>query len=233
MNCRGIMEVAPLYLSRELQGEQRVLFEAHLAECRDCAREVEQQMAADTALREGLAAPLPNSAQVEGSVRKQLARVRSHRWIMTAAAAVAVLAISKYGLLRSSPATQIFLDAAEDHRVEVAEHQPRRWRTDPAEIEILTARYPLPSVATLAPEGYRLEKAKMCRLNGQPALHLVYTNGSTEVSVFVRSQTGSAHGVRMTGAGLASFQNDRVEVIAASGSTGECLEFARIAAAKL
>lgn len=39
---------------------------------------------------------------------------------------------------------------------------------------------------SLAPVGYRLEHGKLCRLDGRPFLHLVYTNGANEVSVFLR-----------------------------------------------
>jgi hypothetical protein len=37
-----------------------------------------------------------------------------------------------------------------------------------------------------APVGYRLEHGKLCRLDGRPFLHLVYTDGANEVSVFLR-----------------------------------------------
>jgi len=112
------------------------------------------------------------------------------------------------------------------------EQQPRRWRTDPAEIEKLAARYGLSNVASLAPAGYRLEHAKMCGIGGKPALHLVYTDGGREFSVFIRARAGgdaTLHAVRVGSEHLAAFQSDRVEaVIATGGSSGDCLQFARV-----
>ena len=92
------------------------------------------------------------------------------------------------------------------------------------EIEKLAARYQLPDVAGLAPQGYRLEHAKMCGLDGKPALHLVYTNGSQEFSVFVRARTGSEKALRQVSVGaehLAGFGTDRLEAVVAGGSSGE------------
>jgi anti-sigma factor RsiW len=131
---------------------------------------------------------------------------------------------------------RLYADAALDHRQEVVEHQPRRWRTDPAEIEKLAARYQLRDVASLAPSGYRLEHAKMCGLDGKPALHLVYTNGVQEISLFVLSQTGRDRGISATGVGnvhLAAFQNDHVQLIATGGDSSDCLQFVRSAASVL
>jgi hypothetical protein len=75
----------------------------------------------------------------------------------------------------------------------------------------------------------------MCGIDGKAALHLVFTNGSQEVSVFVRLRSGTAKrsAVRTVKVGseqLAEIQTDRLEaVIATAGSSGECLRFARVA----
>ena len=39
MNCREIEEIAPLYLSGEMEEDRRAMFRAHLAQCRNCAAE--------------------------------------------------------------------------------------------------------------------------------------------------------------------------------------------------
>ncbi len=234
MNCREIEELAPLYLSGEMEEDRKVLFHTHLAECRNCAQQLEQQAATDARLRKALCAGLPYAGEIEQTVWRRIARERSRRWMTMASAAVVLLAaVLGYRMLRPNG---LYRDAALDHRQEVVEHQPRRWRTDPAEIEKLAARYQLTDLAALAPQGYRLEHAKMCGLDGQPALHLVYTNGVKEFSMFVRQGGGSApvsaHTVGLEH--LARFRTARHEaVVVTDGSSGECLQFARVAAAVL
>jgi anti-sigma factor RsiW len=235
MNCREIDEFAPLYLSGEMDEGQRAQFREHLAQCRSCAAEIDRQIALDGTLRDAISSELPDAVAVQDSVRGRIATERHRRFAGVAgvAAMLAFAAVFGYRALRPEPAAPLYADAALDHRLEVIEHQPRRWRTDPAEIEKLAARYELSNVAALAPEGYRLEHAKMCGIDGKPALHLVYTNGSQEVSLFVRSKTGSDRGLHAAQAGslhVASFQNDRIEIIATGGSSDECLQFAQFAA---
>lgn len=229
MNCREIEEFAPLYLSGELEEDRRALFRAHLAQCRRCAAEMDQHAALDARLRDALL-ELPDAARVERSVQGRVVRQRVWRFAAVAAAAVLVVAFG-YRMLR--PVSRLYTDAALDHRLEVTEQQPRRWRSDPVEIEKLAARYQLSNVAALAPQGYRLEHAKMCGIDGKAALHLVYTNGSREVSVYVRARSGAnrnLHEVRLGPEELVEFQTDRLEaVVVTAGSSGECLEFARFA----
>lgn len=231
MNCRDIEEFAPLYLSGELEEDRRTLFRAHLAQCRRCAMEMDQHAALDARLRDAIAIELPDVARVERSVRARI--VRRRMWRFAAAAAVLIAAVVGYRTLRTDSVSRLYADAALDHRLEVMEHQPRRWRSDPGEIEKLAARYELSNVGALAPAGYRLEHAKMCGIDGKPALHLVYTNGSREVSIFVRTRSDGGKVLRAVHVGseeLVGFQTDRLEaVVATAGSSGECLQFAQFA----
>jgi anti-sigma factor RsiW len=234
MNCKDIGELAPLYFSGELEEDRKVPFHTHLAECRSCAQQMEQQAAMDARLRKALCAGLPDAGTLERSVSRQIARERAGQWMLAGvAAALLIAAALGYRALRPE---KLYRDAALDHLQEVVEHQPRHWRSDRGEIEALAARYDVADVAALAPAGYRLEHAKMCGIDGQPALHLVYTNGAQEVSVFVR-QGGGSEPVRAHSVGsehLARFRTARHEaVVVTAGSSGECLQFARVAAAVL
>lgn len=236
MNCREIEECAPLYLSGELDEGQRDLVRGHLAQCRNCASLINQKIALDVRLREA-ASDLPDATAVGRSVRRRIGAERARRLALTGAmaAVLALAAILGYRALRPEPVGRLYADAALDHRLEVIEHQPRHWRSDPAEIEKLAARYDLLDVQALAPAGYRLEHAKMCGIDGKAALHLVFTNGSQEVSVFVRTRSGNARrgagkSVKVGSEQLAEIQTGRLEaVIATDGSDGDCLRFARLA----
>lgn len=228
MNCREIGELAPLYLSGEMGQSDRDLFRAHLAQCMSCASELERQAALDARVREAL--ELPDAALVTRAVRGHIARKRI--WRVAAVAAAILIAFVASWELRPKPVARLYADAALDHRLEVMEHQPRRWRSDPAEIERLAARYQLHDAAALAPEGYRLEHAKMCGIDGKPALHLVYTNGNREYSVFVRARSEDSvpAAVRIGAEQLASIRTDRLEAIVVSaGTSAECSELARSA----
>lgn len=241
MTCRDIAEFAPLYLSGDLEQDQRALFDAHLAQCRNCAAQMDRQLAMDARLRDAISV-LPNVTAIQQAVRARIAAERSRRWTLAAAVAASILltVVVSYRILRPTPPARLFTDAAQDHHLEVVEHQPRRWRTDPAEIDRLAARYDLQGVVTtLAPSGYHLEHAKMCGLDGKPALHLVYTNGIQEFSVFVQRQEANVkdktvHALNVGPERLASFQTARFEtIVATDGSSGECLQFARLAAGTL
>jgi anti-sigma factor RsiW len=237
MNCREIEELAPLYLSEEIEEGPRALVQAHLAQCRSCASELDHKVALDARLRQAASMELPDAKAVERLVRGRIGVERARRFALMAAAAAIVVfaAILSYRALRPEPVGRLYADAAVDHRLEVMEHQPRHWRSDPAEIEKLAARYELHNVGALAPAGYRLEHAKMCGIDGKAALHLVFTNGSQEVSVYVRARSGVAkrsavRTVNVASEQLAAVQGDRLEaIVATGGSSAECLRFARFA----
>jgi anti-sigma factor RsiW len=233
MNCKDVAELAPLYLSGEIEDRRRDLFQAHLAECRNCAGQLATQVTLDARLRDAFSSDLPDTAALNQSVHGRIARERGRRRALVAATAAVLLFAAGLGYRSFRPAS-LFSDAARDHRMEVMERQPRRWRTDPAEIDRLAARYGLSNLAATAPAGFRLEHAKMCGIDGKPALHLVYTSGIQEFSVYVRIGAGSARSLRAVSVGsehLASFQTDRLEaVIVTAGSSAECQQFARLAA---
>ncbi|HZL56774.1 MAG TPA: hypothetical protein VFC21_06825 [Bryobacteraceae bacterium] len=170
----------------------------------------------DAQLRSAAHAEPIETAALEKAIRARLGR--AHGGWYAAAAAALILALR----LSYSPAPDVFAQAVGDHRAEVVEHRPRHWRSDPNEIQTLAARYGLSAstVGRMAPGGYRLEHAKTCGLDGKPVLHLVYTDGRHEFSVYVTD--GRAHGERTVGrARVAAFHSPLVSGIAV-GSRAEC-----------
>lgn len=96
---------------------------------------------------------------------------------------LAAMAISRFAA--SDPMHLLCQDAVDDHRSEVVLREPRKWRTSSSEINDLVRRT-VPSVQVpdkLA--DFSLQKARLCGLLDADALHLVYGNGSQQVSVFL------------------------------------------------
>jgi hypothetical protein len=85
------------------------------------------------------------------------------------------------------PIAQVHSDAVRDHG-RVAAH--RQWISDPEVLAQLARQEGVEAsmLLTLAPAGYRLKHGKACGLDGRWSLHLVYTNGTHEVSVFLRQR---------------------------------------------
>jgi len=239
MNCADISEQAPLYLSHELSGPELRAFETHLDGCRTCAEEIELQISIDARLRASIGAEIPNTAELDQAVRRQIQMIsltRRRRFMTVAAAIVFLVAGSAWWFTR---VPRIYADAARDHQAEVIEHQPRRWRSELAEVNALAARFGLPasSVAALGPAGSILVHARICRLDGKPVLHLVYQSGTREISLFVRRNDGGAATNTPVLVGreyVEAFRTTRFSaIVVAAGSRTECLHFAQTAAAVL
>jgi hypothetical protein len=146
----------------------------------------------DALLREACEREPVETAALERSIHARLRRrVVALQWI----AAAAALALIAWGVFYRVRVPATFEQAARDHRVEVVEHSPRRWRTDTAAIDTIAGRFGFSAdqAARLAPAGYRLEHAKICGLDGKPALHLVYAgadaDGGREFSIYIAKIT--------------------------------------------
>jgi anti-sigma factor RsiW len=207
MKCTDIAELAPLYISCELDAERTAQFDAHLKSCPACMQELEHQARLDTRLREIIFSEGVDTSRVDRNVRALIAtgadapartsaqpRVRqtSRRWVVAAmgiAAMLLLLAVG-YRLFVGAHVGRVYADAATDHQREVVEQQPRKWVVDPAQIAALAERQGVPGAtpAALAPASYQLKGARVCLLDGRPFLNLVYTNGAKEFSVYLRQR---------------------------------------------
>lgn len=196
MNCRDITTLAPLYISGELDEARATAFAEHLRSCSDCASELERQTEMDTLLRAGVLGEDLDSTALDTRVRKQIAAglprrlPPAARLLALAASMVFLLLVAglSYRALLSRKSASVYADAARDHRTEVVNQQPRRWLVDPTAIETLAAQQGLakPAIGALIPAGYRAERGKLCRLDGRVFLHLVYTDGKHEFSLYLR-----------------------------------------------
>jgi anti-sigma factor RsiW len=224
MTCQEIKARTPLYLSGEMDARERRGFTGHLSACPACAQDIERLEQLDARLAESLGGDLPDASAVVRAVRLQVSAGRSRRrWAAGAiAASIAVAAAGAYGVIHLGPGAQMYADAAQDHVAEVVQRQPRHWRTGPAEIQSVTGQHGLSfaRAAALAPAGYSLERAKNCGLDGQRMLHLIFTNGAREVSVYLRSHRGLSEPVRIVqrdGEQVAAFDTGRFRALVVTG----------------
>jgi anti-sigma factor RsiW len=240
MNCTEVLALAPQFHTGELLSAEAREVSTHLQSCPTCSLELAQQQAFDWLLREGVLADPVDSSRVDCNVRKMVAaesRVPLSRWspmsrpgwTLGAAAAVAAVLLLTIFLLRTTP---VYAAAARDHRVEIVDGQPRKWLTDREALANLASVQTVPEFIA----GYHLQRGRLCRLNGQIFLHLVYENNSRSVSVFIRRADG-AETIHMESQGaqhVAGFRKDGLNaLIVTEQPYAAALRFAHATAALL
>jgi hypothetical protein len=202
MDCRQIAELAPLYLSGELDRERAGAVDAHLRSCPSCLGELESQAHLDARMREVITGERVDATVVERRIRARIAtepraevtsisrHTARRRWIgaaMGIAAVLLLIAVGYVGLLGRHVA-RVYADAAQDHQLEVVEQQPRPWLLDRAAISALAQGQGIAASApfVLSSGRYHIERAKLCYLDGRIFFHAVYTDGTQEFSVYLR-----------------------------------------------
>jgi len=176
----------------------------------------------------------------------------AHRYWMAIAAVFALAAIAglSYRYWPSSVVAPVYAAVVHDHQVEVVERAHRPWVSDSAVIDLLAAKQGVSegALAAIAPANYHLERAKLCPLDGSTYLHLVYSDGAHELSVFLHqgdlaplpgATRGSANGRMLHTASvghdyLAGFQSDRLTALVVTDqSAPAALDAARTVASAL
>jgi hypothetical protein len=172
---------------------------------------------------------------LERSIRERIqfkgTRPYVPHWAFIAAAIVLLIAgTAMFFLLRTPP---VCVAAEQDHQREIVNGEPRAWLSDVSAIQSLAQKQGVPpsSISALATTGYRLERARLCFLNKQIFLHLVYTRNGSEYSVYLRPPsrlfTDSVRGAES----LAYFETNRVTAVFVShGAGANALAFARAGA---
>jgi hypothetical protein len=191
MSCSEISTLTPLYLAKELGPEQMRDFARHLESCAGCSQSIKQQAAHDAQLRDAiLAEPLDTAALERGVMQGIRARNPGRRWLAVGAlaAAAVLLAMISYQAMVSMHMKSTLAAAARDHRTEIVDRQPRKWITDTASLQTLARKQGFATnvITSDAPDGYHLAQGRLCFLNGQVFLHLVYTAGAANFSLFLR-----------------------------------------------
>jgi anti-sigma factor RsiW len=200
MNCSYFEQVTDAYLSGEIEGPE---WRIHLNNCPDCATKLRSESDFDLVLKQAVHADRLQTRQLEAHVRAAI-RHSPHFWSaptlitlrngIAAAVVFATLVIASLGYAKGRiDRSAVCVDAADDHQEEIVGKAPRKWRSDLNEIAALSKKIAGdPSIPQrIAPAGYQLIGARVCLLHGKRYMHLDYSDGSNEISLFVRHQDDS------------------------------------------
>jgi hypothetical protein len=189
----------------------------------------------DQRLRAAVLAEQIDTSSLERSIHERIRRPRVALWLVGIAAGIAIM----LAVLFRPQTPPLCLAAAQDHRREIVEGEPRPWLTGIAAIQSLAEKQGVPgsAIRALGTTGYRLERARLCFLKKQIFLHLVYTRDAEEFSVYLRPRGSDSQfdgSVRQTSVGaedLAYFQTDRLTaVFVDERSKAQAAAFARAGA---
>jgi anti-sigma factor RsiW len=266
MDCKQVAELAPLYLSGELDRERAGAVDAHLRSCPSCMSDLESQARLDLRVREVIAGEHVDATAVERWIRARMAtdssrkvasispRPSRRRWIAAAMgiAALLLLIALGYRILMGPRVARVYADAARDHQREVIEQEPRRWLSGRASIAAMAEGQGIDASApfALSSGSYRLERARLCYLDGRIFLHVVYTDGRRDFSVYFRVRGAESlpgpgretdngrilHASKLGDEQVASFQTPQMTVVVVTEGSSDpvdALQVARFAAKAL
>ena len=209
MNCSETNLLLSLYLSSELAAPEMAAFELHVQQCRACARKLGSARDCDDLLRDAFAQQSLETRELRKRISREIRKSDRRRFtfdsplVRAAIAAAIVLAFATvfYFVFFSGSSQTVYAAARDDHYVEVVQRDPRPWLETPAGIkDFVRAELGDPEfLDRFAPSGYELKRALHCYLQHQRYVHLVYANGTQEISIYV-------------GLSAAKFQGSSVEV---------------------
>lgn len=205
MNCPNYELVTDAYLSGEIENPE---WQSHLECCPNCTARLESESDFDLIIKHAVNEERLQTRQLEAHVRAAIHhsnpfwripiwRVPLWQTVRYGAAAVVVfgtLALATFGYAKGRmDLTATCADAADDHQQEIVEKAPLQWRSNPGDVEALSKRFVGdPSVPQrVTPAGYHLVGARICILHDKEYMHLDYSDGSNEISLFVRHQDDS------------------------------------------
>lgn len=203
MTCNEIDQNSTFYFSHELDAQQSADFLAHLENCPSCAGKVRQQQELDHLLRSTVLSQEMDTRALEFRIRRELTTAPQRRIVFPrrlALIAAGLVLVASFGLLSSDwlratrEASAICADAIVDHRVEVTENAPKKWTADLELIAAISQKMVGTGInpEQFAPSGYHFQRARICSLVDKRYVHMVFSNGNQEISIFLRGRDTGA-----------------------------------------
>ena len=196
----------PLYLSGELDAKAMSDFELHLDQCVVCHREIEQQRAYDSLLRDVIVSQPLDVRNLRARVLNRITPLGRRTLFfqrpayLLAIAAILLLAFGTaiiYLAMRSESVATVYADAVDDHYEEVVQRVPLSgWRETLDDINLLGQRQLGESeiINKLGPASYQAVRARVCDLAGEAYVHVEYRNEKDEISIFIKRRAGDLPG---------------------------------------
>jgi hypothetical protein len=162
------------------------------------------------------------------SIRARIATPRVPRWAPVAASLALLMAGAlAYAIFFRPHTPSLCIAAAQDHEREIVKGEPRPWLSDLSSIQSLAQKQGLPAsaITALGTTGYRLQRARLCFLNKQIYLHLLYARDGAEFSVYLLRRSGgpigdSVHQVELGPDNLAYFESHGLTAMFVSHHSG-------------
>lgn len=235
MRCHEAEGLLAPQFSESLDATTQSELALHLDSCAGCRARLQMEYELDRliAAAVGRGTPPVNElmARIEQSLDKRRMRnpfLLHWRWpALAGAAAVVLLVVLAFPRFTAANRMHVLCqDAVDDHRTEVVLRQAIPWQTGTAINDLVRRTVPRAQIPqTVA--GLPLQKARICGLLQARALHLVYGNGSQQVSVFyvlqqdlpsgsLPPQTAASNQVHQendSGISVASFGGDGLGVV--------------------
>jgi len=223
MNCTYSEQVTDAYLSGEIEGPE---WRTHLTGCPECAAKLAAESDFDLVIKHAVNEERLHTRQLEAHVRNAIRNstpwnspvMMLVRYSVAATLIFAVLLVATFGYAKGRmDLSATCADAADDHQEEVIGKAPRKWRTDDKDLQSLSQRMVGDTgvLERVAPTGYHLVGARVCVLHGKRYMHVQYSDGMNQLSLFVRHQDNQRFTTRV----LSWFQNNSPAAQSVDGLT--------------
>lgn len=194
MNCTYHEQVTDAYLSGEIEGPE---WRTHLSTCPECAAKLCAESDFDLVIKHAVNEERLQTRQLEAHVRNAIRSASPWkspvmvlvRYGVAATVILATLLVASVGYAKGRlDLSALCVDAVGDHQEEIIGKAPRKWKVDAKDVQALSQRLvgdpQIPE--RVAPAGYHLVGARVCVLHGKRYMHLDYSDGMNQVSLFLR-----------------------------------------------
>jgi anti-sigma factor RsiW len=193
MNCSDVKYLTSLHLSGELDSAFMAQFERHVNECPACQEQIKEQENLNKRIR---AALLSESVDITSLRMRVLTEVKGKRTVSvinTARHPIRIALTLAAGLLivlavgAATRDNARYEQASLDNVDEVVRAGHREWRTQASSIGQLVSQCMKtpPQLEQLSIPGYQLLRGRECGISRSRYIHLVYSNGAEQISMYV------------------------------------------------